>query len=121
MWVFCDILSYIWNHFWDILQTLLGLVALVFAMIAWYQYKQDKKIEYWKLDYQLSKELYDYYTTDPKIANLIDIWHPEGQDIPKIKERLQNNMIKATHELQKLLIVFIHQGIEFPDEPDSLL
>lgn len=112
-------MPYICEHIWDILQTIIGIIALIFAYFAWKQYKKDKRIEYWKMDYQLAKETYDYYCTDPDIKKLIDIKHKEAEDIPQIKEKLQDNMINATYKLQSELISYIHPEFIIPDLSDS--
>lgn len=76
-------------------------------------------IEYRKTEYQFSKELYDYYCNDINIAKLIDMKHKEADNIPETKIHLQNSMINATHEIQKLLIPFVYNWVQLPDKIDT--
>jgi len=112
-------MNYICNNIWSILQTIIWTIALSFAYIARKQFKEDKQIEYYKIEYKIYKDIHDIYCNDPYIAKIIDMWHKESEDIPRSLERVKNKMIKSAKTLQLLLIKFVNKGIKLPDKPDS--
>lgn len=113
----CKSLSYIGDNFWDITQTILWVVWLTFAYIAWWQYKEDKKIEYRKLDYQINKDIYDMYCNNPYIDILIKSKDKESESIPATKEKLQKSMINSLHKLHSLLVPYAYKGVKFSNKP----
>lgn len=119
---FCNFINTIFtvDNFWSIAQTILWWVALIFSYIAWNQYKKDKQIEYYKLDYQMNKDIYDMYCNNPYIAKLIDIWDKESEDIPEAMKRVQNKMLKSATTLQLLLIESVNKGIKSSNKTDSI-
>lgn len=113
----CVVLSYIWEHIWDITQTLLWGYAILYAIKAWEwsqtQFKSHSKIEYNKLKYEINKWLLEDYES-PLFQRLHREWHPDFQDNPEHIKRYQDDMVTALHELQTNLAE--HAGIELSDK-----